>query len=133
MAAGTTDARKPLKLSPSMKLTKNRQFRKVYDEGEKVVCAHAVIFYCQCPTGEPGPCFGVVASKRVGKAVQRNRAKRLLREAVRSYSERMNRSDVWVVLVAKSTIMGCSSRNVTDDIGRGLEKAGLIAGLTNEN
>ena len=51
-----------------MRLKKNWQFRKVYDEGANIVCDCAVIFYCINPEFEEGPCFGVVASKRVGNA-----------------------------------------------------------------
>lgn len=110
-----------------MKLKNSRQFRKVYDEGEKLVCDCAVIFYYRIPEANKGPRFGVVASKRVGGAVQRNRAKRLLREAARDISGKLNHRDVWIVLVARKTIIGRTSGEVADDIRRAMEVAGLIS------
>ena len=109
-----------------MKLVQNWQFRKVYDEGRKLVCDYAVIFYYRTPEAEKGPCFGVVASKRVGGAVERNRAKRLLRETARSLSGKLNHRNIWIVLVAKSRINGRTASEVADDVRHGMETAGLI-------
>lgn len=107
-------------------LQKNWQFRTCYARGQKVVCAHAVVFYHTNPDAD-GLRFGVVASKRVGGAVKRNRAKRLLRDAARSVVDKCNKRDLWVVLVAKSSITGVASQEVRDDIERRLARAGLLA------
>lgn len=111
---------------PAMKLNKSWQFRKVYNEGAKLVCDCAVIFYYRNPEELDGPCFGVVASKRVGGAVERNRAKRLLREAARSLSGELNHRNIWVVLVAKASINGRTSGKVEDEIRREMKLADLI-------
>ncbi len=47
---------------------------------------------------------GVVASKKIGKAVLRNRAKRRLREIVR-LSQHEIPKNIWVVLVARQKIL----------------------------
>lgn len=107
-------------------LKRNSQFRTCYSSGKKVVCQHTVVFYTPAREGDRGPHIGVVASKRVGNAIRRNRAKRLLREAARHVSVRMHNRDIWVVLVAKSTITSQTSRDVTDDLERGLARAGLL-------
>jgi ribonuclease P protein component len=115
-----------------MKLNKSWQFRKVYDEGAKLVGDYVVIFYYSNPEEDSGPRFGVVASKRLGGAVERNRAKRLLREAARHYAGKLNQNhrNIWVVLVARSGMIGRSSKEVVADVGRALDSAGLIAGST---
>jgi ribonuclease P protein component len=113
-----------------MKLRKSSQFRTVYDEGRKLVGTYAVIFYYEHPVLCDGPRFGVVASKRVGGAVERNRAKRLLREAARGVSGKLNHQNVWVVLVARSSIGGRTSREVKDDVRDAFRRADLIAGQT---
>ena len=110
-----------------MKLTANWQFREVYGRGDKLVCECAVVFYYRNPKEVEGPRFGVVASRRVGSAVERNRAKRLLREAARSLSGKLIHPDIWIVLVAKSNIKGRTSDEVVGDVGRAMELAGLAA------
>ncbi|UCH83899.1 MAG: ribonuclease P protein component [Candidatus Latescibacterota bacterium] len=104
------------------------QFRLVYQDGTKIVCKYAILFYHR--TGEPnsGPLFGVVASKRVGNAVSRNRAKRLLREAIRNTEHRFTDRDLWVVLVARGAILEATSGDVARDLENALMGEGLIRG-----
>ena len=113
-----------------MRLKKSWQFRKVYDEGKKQVSDYAVVFFCEHPTGHEGPGIGVVASKRIGNAVKRNRAKRLLRVAAHHLSGKLNNRNVWIVLVARSNINDRHSSEVVGDIGRAMELAGLITRRT---
>ena len=61
------------------------------------------------PFGEA--CIGYITAKRVGGAVQRNRARRLMREAIRALAADDELPPGWdLVLVAQSAI-------VTDDAG----------------
>ena len=106
------------------------QFRLVYEAGKKVNGKHTVLFYHETGGPESAPLIGVVASKRVGGAVERTRAKRLLREAVRDTANRLTRRDLWVVLVAKKSILGCSSRDVARDLHTVMLGEGLIRGHT---
>lgn len=70
--------------------------------------------------------MGVVASRRVGGAVQRNRAKRLLREAWRLNRHRFS-DGVDVILSARSDIV----RMTLDDVVRELLYLGSKTGLLN--
>lgn len=115
-----------------MWLKTTRQFREVYDLGRKVVGDYAVVFY-ETPEAvgtrtRTDPCFGIVASKRVGGAIARNRAKRLLRVAARHYSGKLNHRNIWVVLVARASIDGKAADEVVEDVGRSLARARLLPG-----
>lgn len=61
-------------------LTRRRDFQKVYEEGRKLVSRSFVLHLLPAPD----LARAVVASKKVGGAVQRNRAKRLLRHMLQA-------------------------------------------------
>lgn len=57
------------------------QFQRLYTQGKKAV-GHYLVAFADEPTENEAPStVAFVASRKVGGAVQRNRAKRLLREA----------------------------------------------------
>jgi ribonuclease P protein component len=97
-------------------LRKNWQFRLVYRQGEKIVCENTVVFIHRPDSNQGMPAFGFVASRRIGNAVRRNRAKRLLREAARKISSDMTGMDIWVVLVAKAGILEASFSDITSEL-----------------
>jgi len=70
--------------------------------------------------------LGVVASRVVGPAVQRNRARRLLREAWRLNRHRFQ-GEVDVVLVARKPLPKAKWDDVTADLLRLAKRAGLLA------
>lgn len=56
---------------------------------------------------------GVVASRKIGKSVKRNRAKRRLREIVR-LSQHEIPKDVWIVLIARKGIFNAEFKVAKD-------------------
>ncbi len=65
----------------SFSLREGSDFQRVWDKGKS--WSHPLIVLRALANGTEASRFGFVAGKKVGKAVQRNRAKRLLREAIR--------------------------------------------------
>ncbi len=64
-----------------LRLLSRREFRRVYDEGERRSASIGAVFFR--PNGLPRTRLGITVPSRVGNAVVRNRLKRRLREAFR--------------------------------------------------
>lgn len=69
--------------------------------------------------------LGVVTSRKVGSAVVRSRARRLLREAFRLVQHRLTRPAV-IVLVARPAIAEGRLKDVARDLDGVLREAGLL-------
>jgi ribonuclease P protein component len=79
------------------RLRKNSQFAAVYERGR--TWANELVVLKTLPNGLECNRYGFVVGKRIGKAVVRNRVRRLLREVVRAASTKTG----WdVVLIARS-------------------------------
>ena len=86
-----------------------RQFADVYTRGRKIVSPAFVLFHLDAPDTR----VAYVASRKVGGAVQRNRAKRVLRAALRQLDAE-GVTPGWLILVARRDILAHSSRVVAE-------------------
>ena len=79
----------------------------------------------RCLDNETAPRLGVVTSSRIGNAVVRNRARRLLREVFRLHRHALSQA-VDLVLVARPSIAEKDFAGVEKDFLKTLRNAGLI-------
>jgi len=105
-----------------MRLRRPAEFRLVWSTGRS--WAHPLFILWGMPNGLDHTRVGITASRKVGNAVKRNRARRLLREAVRRlYS---NIAPGWdVVLVARSPLCMVKEPQVEVDLRQCLLRAKL--------
>lgn len=116
--------RRSQRLSRSQRLTESRVFRETYERGRSFAGKHMVMWL---RSGEGAALrLGVVASRRVGNAVRRARAKRRLREAYRRNRRRF-RGDFDVILVARHGIVAAPWAQVEEDLLALAHRAGLTA------
>jgi len=100
------------------RLTKRAQFLFVR-QGARAVRPHVLIEACR--RQESGPMgLGFTASKKVGNAVLRNRARRRLREAARQLLPQYGVPGVDYVLVARQTTPDAPWDALLDDVGNAL-------------
>lgn len=101
------------------RLTQSRAFQALYRRGRRWEHALAVLHALPRPLGDVR--FGVVVGKKVGKAVRRNRVRRLFREALRHQLPALQRGvhGVWVVRPAAAEVsFGNIERAVHDLMDR---------------
>jgi ribonuclease P protein component len=109
------------------RLQRTYQFRRVYESGRKAGADFAVVYVLEsaAETGSGAGALGVVTSRKVGGAVVRNRARRLLREAYRLNKHKL-KPNLQVVIVARAGIRG---RRLQDIEAALLELLGRAGGL----
>jgi ribonuclease P protein component len=111
-------------LPAERRLRQSGDFARVKATGRRIVLGCLIVNWTERPAGESSR-LGVVTSKKVGPAVVRNRARRLLREAFRLNRHSFCRS-VDLVLVARRSISTKSRQQVETDLMRALTQAKLL-------
>jgi len=71
----------PQGLAASERIRRRPEFERIYSAGAKVHGRFMTVFVMA--NGRPAPRFGVAATRKLGSAVERNRAKRRARELFR--------------------------------------------------
>lgn len=102
------------------------QFKEVYEKGKRVAGKKITIIYLLRESGGILPGF-VASKKNVGKACQRNRAKRLMREIFRKTESRIREKNIWIVFIASFSPSETAFQELTEDVEGSLARAGLIS------
>ena len=104
-------------------LKENRDFRRLYRQSTSLVSPALVVYFKDSRAGFSR--LGITAGKKIGSAVLRNRAKRVVREAYRELLPRFNRN-VDMVIVARKKSAFVKSNIVCDELESLLLQAKLI-------
>ena len=103
-------------------LNKNWQFNRVYGRGKSYVHPHCVLYVAKHRLGYTR--IGLTATKKVGHAVQRNRARRIMRAALSEHLAQ-NIGGYDIILVARGQTPRLKSTQLSKTLGRLFAKAGL--------
>lgn len=93
------------------KLKLNKQFRRLYGRGKSFIHRGFVTYILPNKTGNI--CYGITVSKKLGGAVKRNRAKRLLSAAFRECCPKLN-TGYDIVFVARAGIFSYKSYEIAE-------------------
>jgi ribonuclease P protein component len=108
------------------RIKQSRDFAQIRQQGERLTSG-CLIVNLRRREADARSRLGVVTSSRIGNAVIRSRARRLLREVFRLHRGQLVQP-VDVVLIARSSIAGKGFRQVERDFLTSLRKAGLLIG-----
>lgn len=111
------------------KIKENRDFRRIYAKGKSVVCPYIVIYYMKNRYNKNR--FGITAGKKIGGAVSRNRAKRVITAAFRECLPEISLGYDFII-VARTRILSVKSTVVAGAMKKLLKTAGLLREFENE-
>jgi ribonuclease P protein component len=112
------------KFSRAVRLWSHAEFQKVQQRGRRVASRYVTLI--GQPNEHDRDRLGIIASKRIGDAVTRNRAKRRLREVFRRTSpdeaRRSGRRPFDVVAIARRELVDAPFEALSADINGALRK-----------
>jgi ribonuclease P protein component len=115
-------------LKRSFRLSSTLDFQRVRRKGQSY--AHPLLILITHPNQREDVRVGVIAGKRVGNAVERNRAKRLLRVAAQALIPQII-PGYDLILIARPPILKIKSPVVITALKQKLKQAGLLANNAN--
>lgn len=108
----------------SRRIKLGRDFLRAKTQGDRLACGCLIANWLKLPENSSTR-VGIVTSKKIGNAVKRSRARRLLRETFRAHQHEIQRP-IDLILVARNSIVGKPFSEVERDFLRALEKGGLL-------
>ena len=105
-------------------ITSNRDFQKIYRKGRSMVSPSLVTYAIK--TKNNNLRIGITTSKKVGKAVRRNRSRRVIRAAFYNVGADLN-SPFDVIFVARTRTAFTKSHEVEKVMREHLTKLGVIS------
>jgi ribonuclease P protein component len=113
------------------RLSRSADFDRVYREGRSHASRHVVVYAFPRSSGEDEPRLGVSVGRKLGGAVERNRMKRLLREAFWRTAESLPDGYDFVIVArpdAGDLARERGEEGVEQALREVLERAGLTRG-----
>ena len=105
------------------KIKSNFDFRRIYSRGASFVSPYFVLYVANGRQGTVK--MGITVSKKIGNAVCRNRAKRLIRAAFREVFPEISKQ-CNIVIVARTRILSVKSTVISQELKKQFKKSGVI-------
>lgn len=110
-------------MSEMITLNENRDFRRLYSRGRSFASPLLVTYVMKNRTGNVR--IGITTGKKMGKAVLRSRARRVIREAYRELSDDL-KPGFDLVFVARSKTPFVKSYDILRAMKKELKDAGVL-------
>ena len=104
-------------------IKENKDFRRIYAKGKSYASGILVTYVIRNRTR--GVRIGITTGKKIGKAVLRNRSRRIIREAFREISDSV-KNGYDIVFVARAKTPFVKSYDVLRSMKKELKEAGVL-------
>ena len=104
-------------------ITENRIYTRLYGKGKSVVSGTVVVYFR--PNNLKLNRLGLTSTKKIGCAVKRNRARRVIREAYRLLEDKLKVGYDFII-VARTKATSVTMFAVKNDLERAFKSAGLM-------
>lgn len=115
-------------------IRENHLYNKTYTRGRRFVGRYVAVYVLKDlaakrlkrsnPEGEYLNRLGISVSKKIGGAVQRNRAKRIIRAAYRVHADSLRRGNL-IVISARGAIDGRKSTDIERELSKAFAELGM--------
>ena len=112
-------------MSDIITLKENREFRRAYNRGKSYVSPDLVTYIIKNNTNNLR--IGITTGKKIGKAVERNRAKRVIRAAYYEVCDHI-RSGYDIVFVARTKTLYKKSTDIRKSMQKHFMDVGIYCG-----
>jgi len=106
-------------LAPGERIRRRPEFERVYNEGARISGRFMTVFVLA--NGQATPRCGIAATRKLGRAVERNRAKRLAREIFRRHKIAAGYD---IVIVPRREMLDAPFASLEADYDRAIERRG---------
>lgn len=106
-------------------LKKNKEFKKVYENGKSYATRNLVIYCLNYEKGKKNR-YGLSVSKKIGNAVVRNRLKRRLREIIREFEKEKEFKGFDIIFIARQPVVKLEYQRLKRDVKKLYKKMNLI-------
>jgi len=113
-----------LRLTRAMRIRQRRDFARLRQTGQRIAVGSLVLNWKELPKNSPSR-MAVITTKKLGPAIIRARARRLLRECFRLHQHDL-RTPLEMVLVARHGMLGKKLASVKADYLFALRSANLL-------
>lgn len=122
---GAGSAGRPARRWKIVAINENRDFKRVYAKGKSSVSPVLVTYVCKNKGKHLR--VGITASKKVGNAVKRNRSRRVIRAAFRTFLPQLDKNrNLDLIFVARAKTPFVKSTAVEKVMAAHLKEAGVI-------
>jgi ribonuclease P protein component len=115
------------------RLSRSGEFERVYREGRSHASRYLVVYAFPRPEADGDPRLGISVGRKLGGAVERNRVKRMLREAFWAAADELAPGHDFVIVArpdAKGLAEERGGEGMADALREVLAEAGLARGAT---